>query len=96
MAKTPDSPAATLVKAQIGSRIVEWRDERGWSQEQCAGFLGITRDRLSKYERGARDVPSFVWVKVELLGGDLRWIIAGKKNPADKTQLREIKTRFSQ
>lgn len=33
----------------IGSRIAFLREQRGWTQEQLAGSLGITRAALSHY-----------------------------------------------
>ncbi|SEO14297.1 helix-turn-helix domain-containing protein [Paenibacillus sp. OV219] len=39
----------------IGSRISKLRDDRGWTQEQTAGLLGISRAALSHYEKNRRE-----------------------------------------
>lgn len=90
MAQKPAPPAAHLLARQIGKRLVEWRSLRGWSQGEAADLLGITRDRLSKYERGARDLPPYVMVKLDLLGCDLRFLITGKEPGASRAALSPI------
>jgi transcriptional regulator with XRE-family HTH domain len=39
----------------IGNRISKLRDDRGWTQEQTAGMLGISRAALSHYEKNRRE-----------------------------------------
>lgn len=39
----------------IGSRIAKLREDRGWTQEQTAGKLGISRAALSHYEKNRRE-----------------------------------------
>lgn len=39
----------------IGSRIAKLRDQRGWTQEQTASSLGISRAALSHYEKNRRE-----------------------------------------
>lgn len=39
----------------IGERIAKLRDDRGWTQEQTAGMLGISRAALSHYEKNRRE-----------------------------------------
>ncbi|AZN40009.1 helix-turn-helix domain-containing protein [Paenibacillus albus] len=39
----------------IGNRISKLRDDRGWTQEQTAGLLGISRAALSHYEKNRRE-----------------------------------------
>ncbi|RAP75294.1 helix-turn-helix domain-containing protein [Paenibacillus montanisoli] len=39
----------------IGDRIAKLRDDRGWTQEQTAGLLGISRAALSHYEKNRRE-----------------------------------------
>ncbi|MBD2848564.1 helix-turn-helix transcriptional regulator [Paenibacillus sp. IB182496] len=38
-----------------GERIAQLRDERGWTQEQTATMLGISRAALSHYEKNRRE-----------------------------------------
>lgn len=90
MAQKPAPPAANLLARQIGKRLVEWRTLRGWSQGETSELLGITRDRLSKYERGTRDLPPYVMVKLDLLGCDLRYLITGKEPGASRSSFANI------
>jgi transcriptional regulator with XRE-family HTH domain len=39
----------------IGSRIAKLREERGWTQEQTAAAIGISRAALSHYEKNRRE-----------------------------------------
>ncbi|GIO67874.1 helix-turn-helix transcriptional regulator [Paenibacillus sp. FSL M7-1455] len=41
-----------------GNRIAELRDQRGWTQEELAQSIGITRAALSHYEKNRRK-PDF-------------------------------------
>ena len=41
-----------LDKGTIGRRIAELRDARGWSQEELAGRLRVSRQTVSNWERG--------------------------------------------
>ena len=90
LAQKPAPPAANLLSRQIGKRLVEWRSLRGWSQSEAADLLGITRDRLSKYERGTRDLPPYVMVKLDLLGCDLRLLITGKEPGAARSAFAQV------
>lgn len=40
----------------VGRRIAELRRERGWTQEQLAERLGISRRYLARLERGGQNV----------------------------------------
>ena len=37
----------------LGEKIVQLRKQRGWSQEELASQLGISRQSVSKWESGA-------------------------------------------
>ena len=39
----------------LGDKIAELRRQRGWSQENLAERLGVTRQSVSKWESGACD-----------------------------------------
>jgi transcriptional regulator with XRE-family HTH domain len=41
---------------QIGHRIQQLREEKGWTQRQLAAHLGISRSSLSNYESGDREI----------------------------------------
>jgi len=38
-----------------GRRIAQLREQQGWTQEQTAAFLGISRAALSHYEKNRRE-----------------------------------------
>jgi transcriptional regulator with XRE-family HTH domain len=40
------------VKRQLGTRIIQARQSRGWSQAELARRLEMPRERLGKWERG--------------------------------------------
>jgi len=40
------------LRKKLGERIVRTRQRRGWSQAGLARRLGVSRERLSKWERG--------------------------------------------
>ncbi|MFD0714308.1 helix-turn-helix domain-containing protein [Paenibacillus sp. GCM10027626] len=42
----------------MGSRIAKLREDRGWTQEQTAASLGISRAALSHYEKNRREPDS--------------------------------------
>lgn len=44
--------------SKFSKRLKKLREERGYTQEQLANILKITRSRLSMYEQGKRE-PSF-------------------------------------
>lgn len=43
---------------KFGKRLKLIREEKGYTQEELARILGITRSRLSMYEQGKRE-PTF-------------------------------------
>lgn len=46
----------TKTSKQLGLRIKELREERGWSQRECADFLGIHHVYLADIELGKRNL----------------------------------------
>lgn len=37
---------------ELSEKIMTLRKQRGWSQEDLAGYLGISRQSVSKWESG--------------------------------------------
>lgn len=54
----PGDPASSRLFKDLGSRIVQYRQRRGWKQSELARRSSISPDRLSKLERGER-TPRF-------------------------------------
>lgn len=48
----------------VGSNLRSLRLEAGKSQNELAGALGIVQSSLSNYERGARDLPLSLAVRI--------------------------------
>ena len=41
----------------VGNNIKKWRDHLGFSQDKIAEFLNISRENISYFENGEREVP---------------------------------------
>lgn len=41
----------------IGKNLKIWREKLGYSQEKIAEYLGISRENISYYENGEREIP---------------------------------------
>lgn len=72
-------PAATDERrkaAELESRVrfIRARRGRGWSQEQCSQWLGVSLDAVQLWERGKRRVPAWALVAIEQT-------IAGSRQP---------------
>ncbi len=44
-----------------------WRLKNDWSQAQLASVLGVTNQAVSMWERGVREIPSFLYLALEHL-----------------------------
>jgi transcriptional regulator with XRE-family HTH domain len=63
----------------LGARIVRLRSEKGWGRTALARKLGVSRDRLSKWERGENAPPLEVLVRLgTLLAVTLDELVTGK------------------
>ena len=48
-------------------RLKDLREDRDLSQQQVADFLGMKQPQYSRYERGLRDVPTDVLIRLAQL-----------------------------
>jgi transcriptional regulator with XRE-family HTH domain len=69
---------------QVGRRIVCWRTERAWNQEQLAELAGVSRTTLCRLERGriARPQPETLGRIAAVFGQPLHELL-GTRAPAD-------------
>jgi transcriptional regulator with XRE-family HTH domain len=62
--------------------LKEWRQKNGWSQGQLARALGVIPISVSRWERGERQIPSFLHLALsylELKGDELKPKMRTKK-----------------
>jgi transcriptional regulator with XRE-family HTH domain len=51
----------------IGSNIKKYRESFGLKQEDLASCLNVSREQISNYERGEREIPLFSLEKLSIL-----------------------------
>ena len=50
-----------------GEELKKWRQKNGWSQGQLARALGVINISVSRWERGERQIPSFLHLALAYL-----------------------------
>lgn len=60
--KGGDGPEASAFKERFAKRLIELRGEH--TQQEVADALGISRDRLAKYEGAASEPPLWVLARI--------------------------------
>jgi len=66
--------------------LKEWRQTNGWSQGQLARALDVIPISVSRWERGERQIPSFLHLALaylELKGAELKPKMRTKKRKED-------------
>lgn len=63
---------------QIGERLKSIRVKTGKTQTQIAGELGLLAQTYSRYEKGERDVPDEVKLKLKEMKINLDWLLTGE------------------
>ncbi len=48
-------------------RIKDLREDNDFSQQEVAGYLGMKQPQYSRYERGLRDIPTDILIKLSRL-----------------------------
>ncbi|KAF5076080.1 helix-turn-helix protein [anaerobic digester metagenome] len=41
----------------VGANVYKYRAAQGYTQEHLASLLGVTREQISNYEKGIRNIP---------------------------------------
>ncbi len=49
-----------MLQKHFGSKISEYRQNKGLTQEELAGRVGVTHQALSKWERGQKRYPTLI------------------------------------
>ena len=78
------------VKDLVRQRLVELREERGWTQKEVASRLNISQRAYSHYESGSRSISLELLVDIaELYGVNVSFLVAEKTTWGDcpKTSL---------
>jgi transcriptional regulator with XRE-family HTH domain len=66
----------------IGSRISQLRDSRGWTQEELSQALGISRAALSHYEKNRREPDSETLTKMaDVFNVSLDYLVGRTEHP---------------
>jgi len=67
---------------EVGRRLKTLRELLGLSQSQLAKKLGVAQNTLSQWERGERDIPTSVLLKLHSIAGvNLHWLLTGEGEP---------------
>jgi transcriptional regulator with XRE-family HTH domain len=71
--------SAEILQRGLGRRIADLRMAKAWSRIDLAGELGVSRDRLAKWERGENVPPLDVLVALRrALGVSIDELITGE------------------
>ena len=61
-------------------RLKDFREDRDLSQQQVAEFLGMKQPQYSRFERGLRDLPTDVLIRLACFYGTTTDYILGLTN----------------
>lgn len=67
-------------KSEIASRLTEERKRLGLTQVELSEKVGVSKMTISHYARGHSSPSAEVLAKMDALGADVRYILAGKRN----------------
>ena len=65
-------------------RLRDLREDRDLSQQSVADFLGMKQSQYSRYERGIRDIPTDILIKLSRLYNTTTDYILGLTNNPKK------------
>ena len=64
-------------------RLRDLREDNDLTQQRVAEYLGMKQAQYSRYERGARDIPTDILIKLARLYGTTTDYILGLTNKMD-------------
>ena len=66
----------------VYQRIRDLREDRDWTQTDVAERLNMTQTGYSKYERGERDIPTEVLIKLaDIYDTSIDYLLGQTQNP---------------
>lgn len=74
-------------------RLRDLREDRDLSQQQVAEYLGMKQPQYSRYERGLRDIPTDVLIRLALFYGTSTDYILGLTNDSSPSNNRHAPNR---
>jgi transcriptional regulator with XRE-family HTH domain len=75
---------------ELGERIARLRRRKGWDRAALARKLGVSRDRIAKWERGENAPPLEILVALRrLLGATLDELVTGRRGASPVVALSE-------
>jgi transcriptional regulator with XRE-family HTH domain len=79
-------------KSDIGARVRELREKRGWSQAELAAKLpGVKQQSIDQLEKGKVARPRFLPELAEALQTSMYWLQTGEELPASgQTKMAEV------
>ena len=86
------NPSDEVLSLQVGQRIQQLREEKGWSQRELAALLCASLTRISRYEAGEREVPLRTLMRLaQIFGVPVDFLLPG---PAPDPLERELRARL--
>jgi transcriptional regulator with XRE-family HTH domain len=77
---------------ELGRRISRLRESKAWNRSELARKLGVSRDRLAKWEHGVNEPPLALLAPLaKLLGVTLDELITGEPNRTTEEQERRAR-----
>jgi ribosome-binding protein aMBF1 (putative translation factor) len=58
-----------VVQKRVGRNMVHLRETKGWSRKELAYKLRVTAQRLGRWERGERQAPLAILVRLKAMFG---------------------------
>ena len=77
------------IRSMTPQDLKKWREKNGYTQRQLAKALGVITISVSRWERGVREIPSFL--HLALFGLECMGKKGGEQQKRGKPKRREVK-----
>lgn len=72
-------PESKLMR-DVGARLLQKREEKGFTQKQMAKMMGISKTHYGEIERGNKRLTVERLIQIhQILDADLTWLISGDR-----------------